>query len=278
MLAEAALAPAAVTIPLSRRLRVVIDPRLALRALGPFIVSRLSAECVVWLPSELRQILHGSHAYRAEPDKLVPRVHGVARRGHDRTREAEAEDIRESLEQWDAALARGAGVRAYHLGERADDALLPANVDPGVHQRFEALARGLDRLMTRSGYDLPRGIAISSCFRDAVALAAALSRDSCFILTALESDGRIAPALCNYLDAWKVNVADVTANAGMDSALLRGTLSHAGLTPVEWSGISFAAVHVVPRTLAPRLPCGAALEDAAAVRLWERTRIFWHRL
>ncbi len=277
MLAEALFVPAGrIAVSSPRSPRVIVDPRLALRGLGPFVVARLSAECTVWLPSELREIVRGSHAYREHPERLVPRVYGLGLRSLDRRRDAE--DIRESLAQWDAAYARGAGwVRTYHLSEHPDESLIPSHVDPGIHERFEVLARGLDQLMLRSDYDLPRGAAIASCFRDAVALAAALSRESCFILTALEADGRGAPALCNYLDAWKVAVSDVTESAGADGAALRAVLASAGLSPVEWSGVVFAAAHVVPPTLVPRLPGGEVSDDAAR-RLWERTKVFWHRI
>jgi hypothetical protein len=124
MLAEAVFAQAGqagvVALPSARRPRVVIDPRLALSALGPFVVARLSAECIVWLPSELREILRASHAYREDPERLVPRVYGFGLRSLDRARDVE--DVRESLVQWDAAFARSTSWVRTHRGFAPPDA------------------------------------------------------------------------------------------------------------------------------------------------------------
>jgi hypothetical protein len=279
MLAGSVAAPAAETfMSLSLRPSVVIDPRLALSPLGLIAVARLSSRCTVWVPPELREVLRSSRVYHEQPERLVPRVD----RGHRARpgRATQADAVRTALAQWSAVLASNAtSLRTYHLADPPGDAVLPSHVDASVHDRFELLARGLDTLMTRSAYDLPRGIAIASCFRDAVALAAALAQERSFILSPLEAGDRGAPALCTYLEAWKIPVVDVSARAGADAAALRSVLARAGLGPVEWSGVAFAALHVVPQGLTSHpAPLSSRSRDAAAARLWEQTHVFWHRL
>jgi len=240
------------------RLSVVVDTRLALSPFGALIVARLSAQLAVWIPPELRELLYSAHVYRDDAERLFPRVYGAKIRSLDPVREAEA--IRESLAQWSAYLTgAGSSSRMHYIGEGPGQSRLPSQVDPSIHERFEAFARGLDAAMTGSAYDLPRGTIIASCFRDAVALAAALAHTHTFILSALEADERGAPAICNYLEAWSTPVTDVTGRSGPDTAALGSVLAAAGLGPLQWSGVAFAAVHVVPR-------------GAHAVH------VFWHRL
>ena len=283
MRAQAVAAPvAAADMPPAPHPSVVIDPELALSPLGLIVVARLSARCAVWVAPELREVLRSNHAYRDQPQRLLSRpqrVPGVRRHGSP----GRADGVRSALVQWSTVLAsRTSAVRTFYLGDRPGDSVVPSHVDPGVHERFEFLARGLDVVMMRSGYDLPRGLPIASCFRDAVALAAALAQERSFILTLLEGGergGGGAPALCNYLEAWKIPVSDVTTRAEADTVALRSVLARAGLGPVEWSGVAFAALHVVPHGLAPESErASSRTRDAAAVRLWEQTRVFWHRL
>ena len=259
MLAETVYPRGAAWVPTlhAQRASVVIDPRLALSPLGTLVVARLSAHAPVWIAPELRELLRSAHVYRDDAERLFPRVYGAKVRALDPSREAEA--IRESLLQWSAFLTGpGAAIRTYYLGESPGESMLPTLVDGNVHERFESFARVLDAAMSGSAYDLPRGTVIASCFRDTVALATALAHTPTFILSALEADERGAPALCNYLEAWKVSVTDVTDRSGPDAAAMRATLAAAGLGPVEWSGTTFAAIHVVPRA--------------------EQVRAFWHRL
>ncbi len=260
MLAESIFPRGAAWVPTlnPHRSSVVIDPRLALSPFGPLIVSRLSTHLAVWIAPELRELLRSAHVYRDDAEKLFPRVYGAKIRSLDPAREAKA--IRESLGQWSAFLAgAGASPHSYYLSDNPSDSMLPSHVDAGVHERFEGFARDLDLAMTTSAYDLPRGVVLSGCFRDAVALAAALVHTPTFVLSALEADERGAPALCNYLEAWKMRVADVTGRSVPEASALRSVLAGCGLGPVEWSGVSFAAVHVVPRSPEP-------------------VDVFWHRL
>jgi hypothetical protein len=260
--------PASSPAPRSRA--CVLDPRLALSPLGLAAGARLAAECTVWIPRELREALKNPQAYRAHPRMLAPRVYG----DQERALKPRDEEIRDALEQWSSALHGPLGSSRFcHLGEHPGESLLPGGVDSAVHERFERLAAGLDVAMRGESYDLPRGEAISACFRDTAALCAALSPYGAFVLTTLEADRRGAPALCNYLDAWGLPVIDVTARAGADAEVLRSVLARAGLGPVEWSGVHFVAVHIVP----PGLGLEVANEEGA-LGLWLRTNVFWHRL
>jgi hypothetical protein len=266
-----AIGVAATPAPLPGRNRAfVVDPRLALSPLGLVAAARLASECAVWMPRELRETLKSPQAFSANPDKLAPRVYGA----HLRKLTPRDEEIRDALGQWSAVLHGPIGAtRFYYLGEHAGESLLPAAVDGGLQDRFERLASGLDLAMRRAGYDLPRGETIASCFRDAVALCGALAPYGAVLLSVLEADRRGTPALCNYLDAWGVGVTDVTARAGADADVLRALLAGAGLGPIEWSGVALAAIHIVP----PGFGLDLA-DEAAALALWQRTNVFWHRL
>jgi hypothetical protein len=266
-LAQSVAAPA-VHATFSRSRPCILDPRLALSGSGLLAAARLSAECSVWLPRELRETLKSPKAFRGQPDKLAPRVYGAQTRALPRR----DDEIRDALGQWGAVLQGPlASLRFYYLGESASDGVLPGAMDHAVHERFERLAAGLDVAMQRASYDLPRGEAVAACFRDATALCAALAPYGSFVLSTLEPDGRGAPALCNYLDAWDLPVSDVSARAGADAEVLRVLLARAGLGPVEWAGARFAAVHVVP----PGLGLELGDEDDVAAQ-WRRTRVFWH--
>jgi len=258
-----------VTGVLARTRPCILDPRLALSEWGVLAAVRLSAECSVWMPRELRETLKSPKgAFRTQADKLAPRVYGAQSRALVRREE----EIRSSLDQWGAVLQGPLGwLRLYYLGENAGESVLPAPLDHAVHERFESLAAGLDSMMRRVGYDLPRGEAISACFRDTAALCAALAPYGAFVISTLESDGRAAPALCNYLDAWGVNVVDVTARAGADSEVLRSVLARAGLGPVEWSGSRLAAMHVIPSALL--LDSG---DNELMAPSLERSTVYWH--
>ncbi len=248
----------------------VLDPRLVLSPLGLVTAARLAGECPVWLPRELRETLRSPQAYRVHPDKLAPRLYG----GHLRELAPPDEDIREALGHWSAALQGWWGpVRVFHLDEHPGQSRLPASVDGGLHERFERLAAGLDRAVRQARYDLPRGEAIAACFRDTAALAAALAPYGAVILTVMEADGLGLPAVCNYLDAWGLRVLDVTDQAGDDAQALRALLARAGLGPVAWAGLAFAAVHVVSPSLGLEVT-----DERGALALWQRTRVFWHRL
>jgi hypothetical protein len=246
----------------------IVDPRLAVSADGLLAAARLlTTDCSVWIARELRETLKTPKAYLAQPDKLAPRPYGA----ENRALGSREHDIQDALGQW-AAVLQGplSSLRFFHLGEHAGESVVPPGMDHEVVDRFERLAAALDALAREADYDLPRGEAISACFRDTAALCAALAPYGAFVLSTLEVDRRAAPALCDYLDAWGIAVHDVTSRAGADADSLRALVGRAGLGPVEWSGAQLAAIHVIPPGL------GLGMADAGSVRPWKGARAFWH--
>lgn len=259
-------------LPAPRR-ACVADARLALSRHGLLSIARLAGTFDVWLPTELREVLR---AAPEAPDELLPRLFCAALRKVDRAADAAA--VAEELRLWDRLPEDPelAALRLYHLGDRADECVVPPFADRGLLARFEQLRSGLDVLMTRSGYMIP--VPLAQCFRDAAALCAVLAPCGGFVLTRLETDERGEPAICEYLEAWGVATARAPDGGGLGAAVLGEAIAAAGLGSIAWSGVAFAAVHVliegIPVIGGPRPGLGA---DAVAAR-WERAKVFWHLL
>lgn len=246
----------------------VLDPRLVVSSEGLLVAARLltATEASVWLARELYETLRTPRAYVAHPDKLAPRPYGA----QSRALSARDADVRAGLAQWTAALHGPlSSLRFCHLGEHPSESVVPPRIDHEVHVRFERLAASLDARVREAGYDLPRGEAITGCFRDTLALCAALAPYGAFVLGALESDRRAAPAICDYADAWGLDVHDVNARTGADGDALRSVVARAGLGPVEWSGTRLAAIHVIPHGL-------GLLEGQEPP--WSGAKVYWHHL
>src|SRR5579863_4659932 len=110
---EASAAPVAAP-PFARSRPCVLDPRLALSAQGPIAAARLSGECAVWMPRELREAMKSARAFRARPGRLAPRVYGAQSRALP-NRDAE---IGGALGQWSAWIHKSLpALRFYYLGE-----------------------------------------------------------------------------------------------------------------------------------------------------------------
>jgi hypothetical protein len=255
----------------------VVDARLALSQHGQLSVARLAREFQVWLPQELHQILRNPRVYLDDPGQLVERPYCGALRQLDL--DSEADVIGRELSQWDRRPQEDdlAALPLYYLGERADECLLPGDVDRRLRERCEQLQRGLHLSMNQSGYDLPRGEVVGACIRDAVALCAALEPYGAILLTRLEADGEGAPALCDYLDAWGVPTAEAP-RSGPTVRWLRDVLAHSGLAPLTWAGIPLAVVHVIVAGFPVLGGVDRGLDDDAVARLWARASIFWHRV
>jgi len=254
----------------------IVDARVVFSRLGFCTVARLTSSFTVWLPRECRDVLREPRAFLEHPERLLSRVFGAPLRRLDQ--EAETEAIRRELALWERLPEDDelAGLRLSHLGDRADECLIPPAMDRGLRERFEQLRRGLDRRMLLSDYDLPRGETIASCHRDGAALAAALQGYGAFVLTRLEADGEGAPALCNYLDAWGVRTARAPNAGGPPGRALAAAVKASGLGPLSWSGMRLTLVHVLVASypvLGNPPPCsdGRALAD-----LWSQASVFWH--
>jgi hypothetical protein len=255
----------------------VVDARLALSQHGQLSIARLAREFQVWLPQELHHILCNPGAYAADPGRLVERPYCGALRNLDY--DGEAELVRRELSQWDRRPQEDdlAALPLYHLGDRADECLLPADIDRRLRERCEQLQRGLHLAMHQSGYDLPRGADVGACIRDAVALSAALEQYGAILLTRLESDGTGAPALCDYLDAWGVPSAEAP-RSGPVVRWLRSAFARSGLAPLTWAGVPLAIVHVFVAGFPVLGGVDRGLDDDAVARLWASASIFWHRV
>ena len=254
----------------------VVDARLVFSRLGLLTVTRLASEFAVWLPSEVKQLLRDTRAFRAEAERLVPRAYCAAGRGLDSS--AQARELHDELAEWERLPEDPdlAGVPMYFLGDRADETCTPPGLDRGTRERAEQLAEGLEALVASAAYDLPRGSLVSACVRDTVALCAALQPSRPFIFTRLEDDGQGPPAICDYLDAWGIRAAEAPNGGGLSRKNLAEALSRAGIEPLQWAGIPFAAVYVV----VPGFPVLGrksrfhSPEDVA--RQWTRASVFWH--
>jgi hypothetical protein len=259
------------------RLPCVVDARLALSQYGQLCVARLARQFQVWLPQELHQILRNPRAYLDDPGRLVERPYCGALRNLDN--DGEAELVGRELSQWDRRPQEDdlAALPLYHLGDRADECLLPDEIDRRLRERCEQLQRGLHRAMNQSGYDLPRGEVAAACIRDAVALSAALEQYGAILLTRLESDEQGAPALCDYLDAWGVPILEAPRN-GPGVRWLRDALARTGLAPLTWAGVPLAVVHVFVGGFPVLGGVDRGLDDDAVARLWGTASIFWHRV
>ena len=254
----------------------IVDARLVFSRFGLLTVTRLAAEFSVWLPGEVKQLLRDTRAFRAAADRLVPRTYCAALRGLDVSQQAR--ELSQELAEWerlpeDPELA---GVPMYFIGERADEACTPPGLDRGTHERAEQLAAGLETLMARADYDLPRGGLISACVRDTAALCAALQPSRAFILTRLEDDRQGPPAICDYLDAWGVPSREAPESGGRSCEYLASALARTGIEPIQWAGVPLAAVYVTVPGF-PVLGKASRLHSTEDVaRQWTRASVFWH--
>lgn len=261
-----------------RRPPCVVDARLALSRHGQLSIARLARDFPVWLPQELHRVLRDTQSYLSNPSRLVPRPYCASLRQLDLRTEADV--VGEELSQWDRLPQEDdlASLPLYYLGERADECLIPADVDRRLRERCEQLQRGLHHAMTQAGYDLPRGEIVAACIRDAAALCAALEPYGAFILTRLESDSEGNPALCDYLDAWGVPTAEVPRAGRPAVRWLREALAQSGLMALAWAGIQLVAVHVIMPGFPVLGSADKGLDDDAVARLWARASVFWHRV
>lgn len=256
-----------------RRPACVVDARLALSRFGLLAVTRLRGDVHVWLPYELRQILRDTSAYQ----EYAQRLSSPARRAADEIREIQAE-----LALWRTwwSEAELSGPPLLYLGDHADECHTPPDTDRGLPERCEQLQRGLDRLARSAALEHPPGDTLAACFRDAVALAAALQAEGAFVLTRLEPGARAGagPVLVDQLSAWGLRVAEAPSRGGPAATALRAVLARSGVSTLAWSGLRLAAVHVA----VPGYPvvggADARLDEVAMARVWTAAEVHWHEV
>ncbi len=273
MLGAAAIPVAESWLP---RPACIVDARLALGAHGLRALAALCRRVEVWLPQRVHELLRDPPRRLASSDGLVPRPYALAARELDLSQAAR--EVREALDRASRlpAEAEFAAWPLHHLGDRADECRIPPHADGGLRQRTEQLRRGLDLLARASRFDLPRGDEITACFRDAAALGAALSAWDGFVLTRLEPDGWGAPALCDYLDAWGLEVRAIApedeGGSGPEAP------AAAALRPLAWAGLRLAAVHLVVPGAAVVGGEDPRLDDAAVAEIWRGATACWREV
>jgi hypothetical protein len=279
----------------TKRRACVLDAHLALSPFGLLLAQRLSSEFDLWLVRELWQILDNTQYYLLEPERLVPVAPG---KSPSKVHPSSNGNLRETLAQWDTARTETdlGGLKIYWIGDAISESLLPSRVDPHLVSRFEILASSLDARARKLPPESENVFA--DCFRDAVALTAALSQHRAFILTLQAPDNtsapdRSEPFICGYLrHYWRVrcNRVEITRQVRMERDVVLPLLTRAGATELMWAGLKLAAVHVLaPRSVViPRLndrtdsfavDVTAGEEDTRLqVDWWNGALSFWYSL
>ena len=259
----------------------MLDSDLALHELGLLLASRICNEFDLWLVREFWEILDSTEAYLEHPEWLRPSA--SSSRGPEGNTQHKA-DLTGIFAQWETwRLERDlAGLKFYWIGDAMRESLLPKDIENNVVHRYQVLASSLDARIAR--LNLPtagKGIGneperrpydtLTECFRDAVALAAALTHQQGFILTHTGEErvsGKVdpKPAICRYLESWGIRCAPAAnGKISMGAAYLAPILTGTGVCELLWAGLNLSAVHlVVPKaTIIPpaRNDDGIYLED-----------------
>src|SRR4051812_18244893 len=107
----------------------IVDVRLALSRYGQLSIARLVREFDVWIPHELNRVLRDTRSHLVHASQLTPRPYSASLRGINLS--AETEIVKEELAQWDRRPEEDelALLPLYYIGERADECVIPADVD-----------------------------------------------------------------------------------------------------------------------------------------------------
>ncbi|MCF6147060.1 MAG: hypothetical protein E3K37_00195 [Candidatus Kuenenia sp.] len=239
----------------TKRKACVIDTTLALSRYGLLLTQRLGDEFDLWLARELWQILDNTQYYLSNPQFLTPVRPGIQRKTgkiHANGGNEAKYFLKDILSQWDIARMETdlAGLKIFWIGDAMSESLLPKNADQNLIHRFETLARSLDIKIKKNGSDTQQENIFVDCFRDVVALTAALIPHRGFILTrhGMMSDElpENEPIICSYLRNWGIPCYRV----GMDQkieiekASLFPIFARAGVTELMWAGLNLAVVHI----------------------------------
>lgn len=207
---------------LAQRWACVIDPVLAFAPEGPLAVRDLSRVLEVWVFRELWHILDNTLFY--------------ARGG--------GEAVFCALDQWERLRHEHAlnDIGLFWVGDGLSESFLPEHQSRCVVERFERLARALERRTDGARADTPLEVAM----RDAVALTCALDR--AFLLTALPERVGAALALDEALRRWGLvsHEGDVAHPLlVLERDVLRRVAAEAGLARLCLTGVRLVVMHIV---------------------------------
>ncbi|MDR4508923.1 MAG: hypothetical protein MRJ65_11940 [Candidatus Brocadiaceae bacterium] len=241
----------------TKRKACVIDTTLALSRYGLLLTQRLGDEFDLWLARELWQILDNTQYYVSNPQSLMPVRPGPGQKSENVHANKNGGNgtkyfLKAILNQWDMARMETdlAGLKVFWIGDAMSESLLPKSADQNLVHRFETLAGSLDVRIKKDPADARQDNIFIDCFRDAVALTAALVSHKGFILTrqcAVNEDlPENEPVICSYLRKWGIPCYRV----GMDQkveierAFLFPIFARAGVTELLWAGLNLAVVHL----------------------------------
>lgn len=273
----------------------VLDPTLALSRYGLPLVKQLNEVMELWVGRELWHILDNTHFYLEQPESLLlDRFASASETTEDRAR---AQEIVWALREWERIRMETdlSGLKLFWIGDRLGESLLPAEADPKMIWRYEALAESLARSPDeRTTFNE----VLLSAFRDVAALAAA--QGSAFILTQLPEGATASssPVICNALGAWGIPCKAISAQdpwAALERDYLRRLVAQAGLVKWFWAGLRLVVLHLLVPAAATALSDSEAvfseellfveetLVDLAerqkpAINLWQCAQAFWYPL
>ncbi|MCG7981944.1 MAG: hypothetical protein JAY90_04240 [Candidatus Thiodiazotropha lotti] len=267
------LPPLQVTVD-ARNWSVILDVRLALHRLGLLMATRLAEELRVFLVPTLWEILDDTAYLNQHPEQL-------AQAGR-----ADSENSSvQVLGQWERARVEF-GLTALHIfwaGDALHESSLPKDMDPGLNERFSTLVERLSKKLGEPWQEQEMGWRLQEGSRDAVALAAAMSRYRPVILTLCESADD-APSLCNLLSEAGLHCRQLKDDESEPMRnYFKPLLARSGVVELLWEGLQLVMVH----TVAPQaLFVGneEALDHDPFTRvtvepdLWSTAGVYWYRL
>jgi hypothetical protein len=272
-----------------RRWACVIDPTLALSEYGLPLVKQLGEVLDLWVVREFWHILDNTYFYWQQPDLT----------NYEEKKVGTAVQLQLSrqafctLKEWERLrLETDLGsLNLFWIGDGIGESFLPKHTDPSVVGRWEILARSLE--IQLKGQQDPAE-PLTSAFRDAVALTAALS--SAFVLTYRTREDlvrNLPPAICSSLRNWDISCQEVEtkdAIATLERDYLRQLLIQAGLAKFLWSGLHLCVLHlVVPHATTISPPSDWTEEFSLAEwenwqelpeeeNFWEEAQGFWYEI
>lgn len=255
-----------------RRIRCVIDPHLALSRDGAALVRLLAPYAESWVVPELFAVLDSARLYTREPELLI----------WPDTDPADIGAVPGLLRDW-MQLREEAGRSFYWVGDALRESYLPDEVEESVVIRWEAAARTLD---SRLPQNIEATGPLIAAMRDAAALAAVLPH-SCILARGRRGE---APLLCSRLREWGITCERLTGCddlASIERAAFLRLLVAAEITPMIWSGLQLAVVHLlVPHSgrlcpsddFAPEPVEFTGDEIASHGHPWQDAQCFWYDL